>query len=121
MLHHLGWLSIYSGLTTSSTYHSDSIIQKGLPKDNYVEIFVDMDFFKDGQNSDRVDSTDEGGKDKAVKKFQFQADGTSTDQGKPIQAEANQEHVEDGAQHGKQQNGSDVIKEGTVWHEVPCI
>jgi len=40
---------------TSSSYDSDGVVEQRLAKDDNVEDFIDVNFFKHGQHSDGID------------------------------------------------------------------
>jgi len=50
--------------------NADTIIEERLAKDKEVETSIDLDLFKDGENSDGVNSSDERSKSEAGEKVE---------------------------------------------------
>lgn len=107
---------------THHTHHSHSIVEQRLPEDSDVQQLIDVDLLKDGQDGHGVDGREQRGEHKAVKEVELEGEGLdSTRLGKAPEGETDEEGVQEGSQDRQEEDGADVVKEGTVGHEVAGV
>lgn len=66
-------LHVKNPLFESDTHDSDGVIKQRLSKHNNVEDFIDVDFLKNGEYSDRIDGRDERRKKERIQQRQIES------------------------------------------------
>jgi len=60
-------------LVCGGTYDSDGVVEQRLAKDDNVKNFIDVDFFKHGQDGDGIDGGNEGREEKRIQQWKIKS------------------------------------------------
>lgn len=100
-------------------HHCHSVVEQRLSKYYDVEDLVDVDLLEDGEHGHRVYGRDERREEEHVQEGRLAAEQVGL--ARRPQGEADGQRVEDGADHGEQQDRAQVVEEEPVGHEVAGV
>lgn len=106
--------------SSTSTHHSDGVVEERLPEHEDVQQLVDVDLLEHGQDGDGVHGRDDGAEQQAGQQVHVGELG-SFNLTNAVHHPADEEGVPQSPHHREHQNGAHVLREGPDWQEVAGI